>query len=121
MNALPVWNALKEQFAGRVDVRGLVLCGTDAPQEAAEHAAELGTQIETLYDPEHAVYSAWGLSGEPEILLLDRSGAVIRNYDWIRLLTVDDRDGRRESSEVAQMRRVVQAKLSADLERACAR
>ncbi|MFT4649471.1 MAG: hypothetical protein ACI87O_001759 [Planctomycetota bacterium] len=111
-----MWNALEENFDGRVDINAVVLGGNQSPQSAQARAEDLGSDIETLFDPELTTFKTWGLSGEPQILLLDAQGRVIQYYDWVRMISVV-RD-RSVPGDMEEVRSVVYAKLAGDLESA---
>lgn len=101
-----------------MDINAVVLGGTQSPQSAQVRAENLGSDIETLFDPELATLKAWGLSGEPQVLLLDVQGRVIQYYDWVRLVSVERDRGHSAPDDLEGVQAVVYAQLAGDLESA---
>jgi hypothetical protein len=55
-------------------------------QPAAARARELGADFINLYDDSGLAVKAWGISGEPTIILVDAEGRVVRGYDFVDML-----------------------------------
>ena len=50
-------------------------------------AKELGARNPTYFDVDRATHDAWGISGHPTILVVDGTGTVVREIDWIAMIT----------------------------------
>lgn len=79
--------SLEQRFAGRALVLGVVPHDEPDSIQAWERARELGAANRTLFDPDADAVRSLGISGEPTILLLDAAGSVVREYDWVELVS----------------------------------
>ena len=90
VQALPVWESLDRRFQSRARILGVVATGAAPVDELKARAQDLGARNPTYYDLDGATRGAWGVSGHPTILVVDDAGVVVREVDWIAMVTGDE-------------------------------
>ena len=60
-------------------------------------ARGLGARNPTYYDVDGATHGAWGISGHPTILVVDGKRTVVREVDWVAMVSVPDDGGSPDS------------------------